>query len=89
MEAERRMYCTYCDDYGHDYMDHKDPTSDHHLGPLCVCGHFELDHHRSWFSNGYKLVEECEFYGFNESGGMEYTSEGRWIEHCQRFRKAE
>lgn len=88
MEPERRNYCTYCDDYGHDALDHKESTNIHYLGPMCECGHHEYDHHRSWFSNGYKLVEECEWWGYNETGGAELTADGSWKEHCQRFREA-
>lgn len=57
--------------------------------PVCVCGHYELDHHVSWFPNGYKLVEECEFYGWNEHGGGMQEEDGKWVEHCHRFRKKE
>lgn len=54
---------------------------------VCICSHLAEDHHRSWFRNGGQLIEECEFYGHNETGGMEYV-DGKWIEHCQRFRSA-
>lgn len=74
------MYCEYCKEDGHDISDHK------HDGPLCICGHYESDHHISWWSNGYKLVEECEFYGFNETGGYEPTENG-WVDHCHLFKE--
>jgi hypothetical protein len=51
---------------------------------LCVCGHTLEDHHRWWISNGY-FADECEFYGFNESGGMMPGEDGKWIEHCRKF----
>ena len=31
------------------------------------------------------FADECEFYGFNETGGMQYV-DGKWVDHCQRFR---
>lgn len=52
---------------------------------LCVCGHKLEDHHRSWFRNGGMIVEECEFEGYNETGGMMYIA-GKWLEHCKKFR---
>jgi len=30
-------------------------------------------------------VEECEFYGFNESSGMKQDENGQWIVHCMKF----
>lgn len=52
----------------------------------CICGHAESDHHVSWFAGGYKLIEECEFYGWNEHGGAMFNeTTGRWIDHCQKF----
>lgn len=52
----------------------------------CICGHDESDHHISWFPSGYKLIEECEFYGWNEQGGgMFDESTGNWITHCLKF----
>lgn len=54
---------------------------------LCICGHAAEDHHRSWFPNGYLLIEECEYYGANEAGGAicdEVT--GRWEDHCFHFK---
>lgn len=95
MEPERRNYCTYCDDYGHDALDHSDPMHHEYGGEMCVCGHYEVDHHRSWFAitkytpNGGKLVEECEYWGHAETGGMEYTIDGRWIGHCDKFKRAD
>lgn len=53
---------------------------------MCVCGHKAEDHHRSWFRNGGELIEECEFEGYNETGGMMQDLEGKWVEHCQGFR---
>lgn len=54
---------------------------------MCVCGHPAIEHHRSWFRGGGMLVEECETYGYNETGGMEQVN-GKWVDHCQRFRLA-
>ncbi len=53
---------------------------------MCVCGHVAEDHHRSWFRNGYELIEECEYYGSNETGGAMQNDEGRWVDHCQKFK---
>lgn len=48
---------------------------------ICICGHKEEDHHISYFPGGGKLVEECEYYGSNELGGLD--SEGNF--HCMQF----
>lgn len=61
---------------------------------ICVCGHFAEDHHRSWFGTGSELpgvilVDECEWYGSNETGGMMMMMDGKWIDHCHLFRKAQ
>lgn len=53
---------------------------------LCICGHIVLEHHRSWFPGGSVLIEECEYYGSNEHGGAKFV-DGKWIDHCQKFRK--
>lgn len=87
---ERRSYCTYCDDYGHDFETHIESGE----GPMCECGHLAGDHHRSWFArtkytpNGGQLIEECEYYGWNEFGGSMKNSEGKWVDHCLHFREA-
>jgi hypothetical protein len=54
---------------------------------LCVCGHTLEDHHLSHFAHagGAVIAEECEFYGFNEFGGMIQDENGYWIRHCYRF----
>lgn len=52
---------------------------------MCVCGHTAEYHHRSWFRGGGELIEECEYEGYNETGGMHQVG-GKWVEHCQRFR---
>jgi len=31
------------------------------------------------------LPEECEFYGFNEVGGLIFIN-GFWKDHCQRYK---
>lgn len=54
---------------------------------LCICGHEAQEHHRSWIPGGYQIIEECEYYGWNEHGGaMPDETTGRWIDHCQHFR---
>lgn len=54
---------------------------------LCVCGHEAQDHHRSWIPGGYMLIEECEYYGYNETGGAKYDDLlSRWVNHCQKFK---
>lgn len=52
---------------------------------MCICGHAAYEHHRSWFRGGGELIEECEAFGYNETGGMQNVN-GRWTEHCQHFR---
>jgi hypothetical protein len=54
--------------------------------PMCVCGHTLDEHHRVWYQGGYETADECEFYGFNETGGLMPGPNGGWVEHCQRFR---
>lgn len=86
---DRQRYCDYCDEYADEFHNHDDD------GRMCVCGHYEADHHRSWFAvtkytpNGGQLIEECEYYGWNESGGMMRNEEGRWQEHCYKFKAKE
>lgn len=59
---------------------------------ICACGHPAGDHHISYFAGGGVLVEECEFYGWNEAGGMmpddldSDADEWKWVDHCQRFK---
>ena len=31
------------------------------------------------------VPQECEHFGFNEVGGLEYV-DGKWIDHCQDYR---
>lgn len=81
---ERRPYCDYCDEYSDRFPEMHNHEDD---GPMCECGHYEEDHHISWFRNGYKLVEECEFFGSNETGGLEWK-DATWSDHCQKFRRA-
>lgn len=54
---------------------------------MCQCGCPENEHHISWFTIGTKIIEECEAFGYNETGGMKYVN-GEWVEHCMRFRPA-
>jgi hypothetical protein len=56
---------------------------------VCVCGHSWEDHHLGVVMNAEYaeatgeayLPEECEFYGFNEMGGLD--AEGN--NHCQKY----
>ena len=57
---------------------------------VCVCGHRWDNHHlgivmnmdyRDATGEGY-LPEECEFYGFNETGGLDQDGNP----HCDRYR---
>ena len=48
---------------------------------VCRCGHLAEDHHISYFTGGGVLIEECEAYGSNESGGLGPGGE----EHCWLF----
>ena len=50
----------------------------------CRCGHTLEDHHISWWAGGGRLVEECEFFGFNEDGGKNLDGS----EHCMTFKAA-
>ena len=50
----------------------------------CLCGHMAQDHHQSHYVGGFVGIDECEFYGFNESGGLDAEGE----EHCMQFRAA-
>lgn len=31
------------------------------------------------------IAQECEAYGCNETGGMEYVN-GKWIDHCHNYK---
>lgn len=59
---------------------------------MCVCGHPAGVHHISHFVGG-ALVDECEFYGWDEVGGMmpgePDGDEEEWVDHCQSFRPVE
>ena len=56
--------------------------------PICKCGHPKSDHHTSWFMGGGELVEECEKYGWNETGGMKFNKKTKeWENHCQYFQE--
>ncbi len=64
---------------------------------ICICGHPESEHHIWWFlgkpdKNGkkdaIKVVDECEYYGANEFGGMKKGQNGEWENHCQNFKWA-
>lgn len=62
---------------------------------ICVCGHSWEEHHLGVVMNrdytrqtgeGY-VPQECEHFGFNEAGGMEYNKEtGFWEDHCHNYR---
>ena len=57
---------------------------------VCVCGHKWILHHlgvvmnQEYFNDTGEsyLPEECEAFGFNETGGLD--SEGN--NHCQRYK---
>lgn len=55
---------------------------------MCMCGHEAGEHHRSFFpgASGW-YYEECEYEGYNETGGMVQDSSDRWIDHCHGFRE--
>lgn len=57
---------------------------------VCECGHLANDHHISWFwGSPVPLIEECEYWGWNEHGGAEWLEdEERWIPHCNKFKEA-
>lgn len=55
---------------------------------LCVCGHEAQDHHQSFLPSGYMLIEECEYYGWNEQGGAMQNDDGHWVAHCMKFKLA-
>ena len=55
---------------------------------ICMCGHSWEDHHLSMVMNeeAYETVgpyfpEECEFYGFNETGGKDEDGDL----HCNKY----
>ncbi len=54
---------------------------------MCTCGHTLECHHKWWISDGQVFIDECEFYGFNETGGMMPNPDGskKWMEHCLQF----
>ncbi len=71
---------------------------------VCKCGHSWRTHHlgvivREDYWAGLTLEElkiaeayipqECEFYGFNETGGLKpditFTGDRRWIDHCHSY----
>ena len=64
---------------------------------VCKCGCFWEDHHLGVILNRYALAalpegyppyipEECEAYGFNESGGKKYNGfTGEYEDHCHHY----
>lgn len=56
---------------------------------MCECGHIADEHHISWFAgSGQPIIEECEYWGWNEHGGTEWLEdEQRWIKHCYHFKR--
>ena len=59
---------------------------------VCKCGHSWDEHHLGIVLNmeyyeatreGY-VPQECEHYGFNESGGLMPGPYG-WVHHCTRY----
>jgi hypothetical protein len=54
---------------------------------MCRCGHPAGEHHRVWWSGGHTSIDECEYWGFNESGGLRYDEVNKqWWPHCQQFK---
>ena len=51
---------------------------------LCKCGHTLEEHHRVSYPGYVQTADECEFYGHNETGGMEFK-DGKWVDHCHDF----
>ncbi len=61
---------------------------------ICVCGHYWEDHHLGMVMRqkyiddtheGY-IPQECEAFGFNETGGLMYDEEKEeWVNHCQHY----
>ena len=59
---------------------------------VCVCGHPWNEHHLSVVMRADRVMtdggregyipEECEFYGFNENGGLDLDGN----EHCRGYR---
>lgn len=76
---------------------HPDCSKQHEWDRMCMCGHPAFIHHRSWWGGRAEpVIEECEYYGFNESGGMmphptERNQAGHpvWVQHCDRFEPAD
>lgn len=60
---------------------------------ICVCGHKWEEHHLAVVMNpdyvkqtgeAY-LPQECEAFGFNETGGS-MCVQGEWVNHCRQYR---
>jgi hypothetical protein len=61
---------------------------------ICKCGHSWEDHHLGMVMQqqyieqtheGY-IPQECEAFGFNETGGMKYDEiKEEWVDHCQYY----
>lgn len=58
----------------------------------CLCGHSYEDHHLGAVANpeayavmGPHLPQECEFFGFDENGGLDEHGQL----HCERYVDAE
>lgn len=64
--------CTECEGAGADFS------------LMCKCGHPAADHHLVWWRGFQVFADECEVYGFNETGGMQYV-DGKWVDHCHSF----
>jgi hypothetical protein len=73
--------------------DFKPRYSGPHCSGICVCGHSWERHHLGVVMNeefyaatGESYVpQECEFFGFNETGGLELAN-GKWVDHCQHYK---
>lgn len=76
-------------------MDYRQPR---YSGPsrtgICRCGHPWKTHHLGMVMRqeyidqtheGY-IPQECEAFGFNETGGMVYdVTKEEWVDHCQHY----
>lgn len=65
------------------------------ISGVCVCGHSWQEHHLGFIMNEQAMAEileqqsnhpgyvpqECEAYGFNESGGLDENGD----QHCQQY----
>ncbi len=61
---------------------------------ICICGHRRERHHLEMVMNidyyeetgEIYIPQECEAYGFNETGGMKKNENGEWVDHCHGYK---